>query len=142
MKLGREDAAFETLLDGRTHFRHPRSRAQAVALLARARAIEPWDPEIVLDLAKLYARGDQTEAALDLLAAVAQRVHGPTLRRVRAQQWRITLSMRYALLWCRALWSDEGVGGRAARDFGEGPLVAEPLEFEPVRESDIRSESY
>jgi len=44
LKLGREETAYQTLLEGRQHFRTPQTRAQAIALLTRARAIEPWDP--------------------------------------------------------------------------------------------------
>jgi thioredoxin-like negative regulator of GroEL len=103
LKMGREDAALETLLDARNHFRDPHSRAQAIALLTRARTLEPWDPHVVLDLARLYARTDQVESALELLACLALRVRGRWLRRVRALQWRITLAPRFAFLWLRAL---------------------------------------
>ena len=103
MKLGREDAAFESLLDGRTQFRDVRTRAQAISLLTRARTLEPWDPELVLDLARLYARTDQAEAALELLGALAPRTTEPrTARRIRALQLRITLSPQFAWLWVRA----------------------------------------
>ena len=109
LKLGREEAAFETLLDGRTQFRDVRTRAQAIALLTRARNLEPWDAEVVLDLARLYARTDQSEAALELLASLAGRVTNPSLeRRLRSLQLRITLSPQYAWLWLRtALTSGE-----------------------------------
>ena len=64
LRLGQEDAALRTLLDGRTRFGDSRTRAQAIALLSRARAIEPWDPDLVLDLARLYAQTDQADVAL------------------------------------------------------------------------------
>jgi hypothetical protein len=56
----------------------------------------------VLDLARLYGRSDLGDVALELLACLALRVKGPELRRVRALQWRQTLSFRYAWLWLRA----------------------------------------
>lgn len=103
LKMGREEAAFETLVDGRNHFRDVNGRAQAIQLLCRARAIEPWEPHVVLDLARLYARSDQADVSLELLSCLALRVRGALLRRVRALQWRITLDPRYAFLWLRAL---------------------------------------
>jgi tetratricopeptide (TPR) repeat protein len=103
LKLGREGEAYQTLLEGRQHFRTSHTRAQAIALLTRARAIEPWDPEVCIDLARLYMRTDQVEVALELLAALPERAHGPDLRKVRALQWRITLSFRDGWLWLRAL---------------------------------------
>ena len=103
-KLGREDAAFDTLLEGARHFDQPQSATQAIALLTRARAIEPWDPEPALDLARLYARTGMVDSALHLLAALAPRVRGRVLRRVRGLQWRITLSFYHAWRWLEALW--------------------------------------
>ncbi len=103
LKLGREEAAYQTLLEGRQHFRTPQTRAQAIALLTRARAVEPWDPEVCIDLARLYKGTDQVEVALELLASLAERVRGPELRKVRALHWRITLSFRDGWLWLRAL---------------------------------------
>ena len=105
LKLGREETAYQTLLEGRQHFRTSQSRAQAIALLTRARAIEPWDPEVCIDLARLYMGTDQVEVALELLASLVERVHGQELRKVRALQWRITLSFRDGWLWLRALLS-------------------------------------
>jgi hypothetical protein len=72
-------------------------------LLTRARAIEPWDPEVCIDLARLYIGTDQVEVALELLASLAERVSGRELRRARALRWRITLSFRDGWLWLRAL---------------------------------------
>lgn len=117
IKLHREDAAFETLVDGRMHFREAGCRAQAIALLSRARSIEAWDAHVVLDLARLHAQTDQTELALELLSCLALRTRGVRLRKVRALQWRITLSFRFAWLWLRAF-----------SDAGEEPAHAERLE--------------
>jgi tetratricopeptide (TPR) repeat protein len=107
LKLGREETAYQTLLEGRQHFRTPQTRAQAIALLTRARAIEPWDPQVCIDLARLYRRTDQVEVALELLASLAERVRGPELRKVRALRWRITLSFRDGWLWLRTLLTSQ-----------------------------------
>jgi len=103
LKLGREETAYQTLLEGRQHFRTSQTRAQAIALLTRARAIEPWDPEVCIDLARLYMGTEQVEVALELLASLADRVRGLELRRVRALQWRITFSFRDGWRWLCAL---------------------------------------
>jgi tetratricopeptide (TPR) repeat protein len=104
IKMRREDVAFEILLEGRTHFRSPSDRAQAIALLSRARTIEPWDVHLVMDLARLYVRADLEDVALELLACLAQRCQGAELRGVRALQWRLTLSFRFAWLWLRSFY--------------------------------------
>lgn len=104
VKLKRHDEAFESLLDGRTHFTHTRHRAQAIALLTRAREIEPWDGFVLLDLARLYAAQGQSELALELLANLAPRVEGRDLRKVRWLQLTLTLSARHLLLWLKAFF--------------------------------------
>jgi tetratricopeptide (TPR) repeat protein len=120
LKLGRDDAAFETLLEGRRAFRQPQGRAQAIALLERARQIEPWDLEVGLDLARLYAKTDQKHAALELLELLALRAEAHDLRRVAAQRMRITLSLRDVWGWLRA-----NAARRAAQ-----PAPPESLELE------------
>ncbi len=102
LKLKNADGAFETLIEGRMHFGQGQTRAQAIALLSRAREIEPWDDDLLLDLAELYAGNDQSDLALELLSTLACRVEGTMLRHVRALQFRLTLSIRFGLLWLRA----------------------------------------
>ena len=114
LKLGRDDAAFETLLDGRTQFGDIHTRSQAIALLVRARTIAPWDAEVVLDLARLYSRTDQTDAALELLTALATRCDPETGRHARSLQWRITLSPRFAWLWVQS-WRHRWLGEPTSR---------------------------
>lgn len=128
IKLKRPEGAFETLIEGRTHFDTPQTRGQAIALLSRAREIEPWDDPLLIDLARLYADDDQPEMALELLSILACRVAGRMLRRVRALQLRITLSPLYLGLWLRAFGRDDSpvtaaasrrpspMGGRPAQD--------------------------
>ena len=126
LKLDRAEGAFETLVEGRMHFGGPNTRAQAIALLSRARAIEPWDDDLLLDLAQLYSSNDQPDVSLELLGTLACRTRGRTLRRVRFLQWRITFSLRDLALWLRA-----GISR------GDSPAVplAEPIEeTSPVEE--------
>lgn len=104
LMLGREDVALETLLEGRAHFNEPSTRAQAIALLVRARMIDPSDPEIALDLAGLYSQTDQADASLELLMTLAISGDPSVARRARALQWRITLAPRHAWLWLQAGW--------------------------------------
>jgi tetratricopeptide (TPR) repeat protein len=109
LKLGWEETALETLLDGRQRFRPAHCRAQAIALLCMARSVEPWEPSILLDLARLYTQNDQVEEAFELLVALSIRTHGSMKRRVRGAQLRITYSPRHLGLWVKALW-DEAMG--------------------------------
>lgn len=104
LKIGREDAAFETLLEGRRAFRQPHGRAQAIALLERARQIEPWDVEVGLDLAQLYAKTEQKHAALELLELLALRAEAHDARRIGALRFRITLAPRDLGAWIGSLF--------------------------------------
>lgn len=123
LKMKKPEGAFETLVEGRVHFGRPQTRAQAIALLSRAREIEPWDDDLLLDLAHLYAANDQSDLALELLSTLACRVEGRALRRVRALQLRLTLSIRYALLWLRALrHSDRDATPVVAESFEQNPF--------------------
>jgi tetratricopeptide (TPR) repeat protein len=132
LKLGREEAAYETLLEGGQWFHRPHAATRAIALLTRARVIEPWDPEVALDLARLYAWTGMVEVALQLLETIASRVTGRTLRRVRAQQWRITLSLRHAWLWLQALCA-ELRGERDPAALRRGTLLGGRLESGELR---------
>ena len=113
-RLGRDDDAYDTLLEGAQRFDRPQGAMQAIALLTRARAIEPRDTEVAFDLARLYARTGMIDSALELLAALAPCVRGRELRRVRGLQWRITLSLYHAWHWMRAVAQQLGGGGDAA----------------------------
>jgi tetratricopeptide (TPR) repeat protein len=115
LKMKRPDGAFETLVDGRMNFGGPKSRAQSIALLTRAREIEPWDNHLLLDLASLYTANDQADLALELLSTLSCRVSGRMLRRVRFLQLRLTLSFRYVYLWLRT-FGQGAQGGEADSD--------------------------
>lgn len=135
LMMGREDMAFETLLEGRAQFDEPQHRAQAIALLVRARTIDFLDPEVALDLAGLYARTDQADAALELLVTLSISADASVARRARALQWRITLAPRHAWLWLEAGWRTMAGEERNTVEIGPGrkPLERLGLGFDPER---------
>ena len=112
-KLGREEDAELTLLEGRRHFRSRFEFAQAIALLELVREIDPWDHEVVMDLARLYAQSDQAGRALRLLEGLAVHSEGRELRAVRRQQWQISHSFTHWRAWLREFFADWN--GRAPR---------------------------
>jgi tetratricopeptide (TPR) repeat protein len=96
-RSGRQREASETLLEGSRNFRTRWLRPQAIALLRRARDIDAWDFEIVLELARLLASDDQGIEAAMLLKGLVERTRGRRLRRVRGAQLRNR--PRFATLW-------------------------------------------
>jgi tetratricopeptide (TPR) repeat protein len=119
-KLGREEEAYQTLLEGRRQFRTRFDCAQAIELLRLARQIEPWDHDVVLDLARLYAQSDQTPRALRLLDSQAVHSEGRELRALRWSQWQISRSFHALRLCVREMLS--GLSWRASSEAAEpGP---------------------
>lgn len=88
-KRGEESEAVEVLLEGSRHFRTPYLRPQAIHLLRRARTLDPWHFECVIELGGLLGRTQQREEARILLDALVERVGGLRLRRVRRAQLRL-----------------------------------------------------
>jgi Flp pilus assembly protein TadD len=109
LKLGRHEDAHLTLLEARRQFRSRFDHAQAIELLRMARKIEPWDHEVVMDLARLYAQNGQARQALLLLERLAVHSEGRQLRAVRYAQWQISHAFRHFRLWLRAVLSDFGL---------------------------------
>lgn len=109
---GHDREALAALVEARKHFRGRSRRCQAIYLLRRAREIEPWNPGVVLGLAKLLARTDQQSEAQLLLDSLADRCEGSELRRVRGAQWRISPTLRNTWRWLRA---SPGAGGTRAK---------------------------
>lgn len=97
---GRE--AKQTLLEGFRYFTTGWLRPCAIHLLRRAREIDPWDLDGVIELAVLLAQTRQREEATALLEALALRAQGRDLFRVRAAQFRIAPSLFHAWLWYSA----------------------------------------
>lgn len=105
-KLGRSEDAQLTLREARRQFRSRFDHAQATLLLRMVREIDPWDHEVVLDLARLYAQTDQASRALRLLEGLAVRSEGTRLRAVRFAQWQISHSFLHMRLWLKtAFWA-------------------------------------
>ena len=101
-KRGEEEAALEALLEGSRHFRTPYHRPQAIHLLRRARIIDPWQLESVIELAGLLGRSQQRDEARLLLDGLAQRCDGRRLRRVRAAQLRLDPRLLTGWLFLRS----------------------------------------
>ncbi len=104
-KRGEEAEAVEVLVEGSRRFRTPYLRPLAIHLLRRARAIEPWNPVVVLELARHLGRADQRDEARILLSELAERASGATLRRVRLAELRSepgpTRALRLLKTWRR-----------------------------------------
>jgi Tfp pilus assembly protein PilF len=113
-RSGHDRDALAVLLQGRCRLRGRRQRARAIHLLRRAREIEAWRPEIVLDLARLLARSDQAEEARSLLEALGRRCQGRELRRVRGAQWRLAPSLGHTWRWLRAVTGARSPEARAS----------------------------
>jgi tetratricopeptide (TPR) repeat protein len=101
-KRGCSREALETLLEASRHFRTRWLRPQAIHLLRRAREIEPWNFEVVLEIARLLASTGQRHEARILLQGLAERSGGERLRRVRAAQLRLAPGFGTAWRWLRA----------------------------------------
>src|SRR5688572_28042938 len=93
------DAAIEVLLEGSRHFRSQFTRPQAIHLLRRARTVDPWHFEAVLELAILLGRADQQAEASFLLEGLAERCQERQLRRVRAAALAVTPVARSLMRW-------------------------------------------
>lgn len=96
-KRGEEEEAVEVLLEGSRQFRSPYLRPQAIHLLRRARVIDPWRFQVVIELVALLRRTRQREEARILLDGLAERSAGHALRRVRREQLRLDPGI--ASLW-------------------------------------------
>ena len=107
LKLGRKREAFETLLEGRRHFDTALSTSHSVSLLRLAHSIEPWHPQVILDLSRCLARSEQRFEALHLLDELAGRCEGSELRRIAAARFRMTGAVADLWRWMRTFWGAE-----------------------------------
>jgi tetratricopeptide (TPR) repeat protein len=133
-KSGDDAEAIEALIEGSRHFRSPYLRPQAIHLLRRARAIDPWHFETVIELAGLLGRCDQREEARLLLDGLAERAAGRRLTRVRRAQLRLDPGPRTAWQLVRGRFADragaddEPAGSGAATDAPEATEVSPPAD--------------
>jgi Flp pilus assembly protein TadD len=106
-KRGEDAEAVEVLVDGSRRFRTPYLRPLAIHLLRRARAIEPWNAVVVIELARHLGRADQRDEARILLGELAQRANGIALRRVRFAELCVDPGPGPLLHWLKAWRSPE-----------------------------------
>jgi hypothetical protein len=99
----RKSSAVEALLEGRSHFRRRKCRAEAIRLLSRAREIDPSHFEVNLDLARLLAKTRSRPMARRILREIAPRCHRGELVRLRSIQFRLSPTPAAALRWLRAV---------------------------------------
>jgi len=93
------DGAVEVLLEGSRQFRSQFHRPHAIHLLRRARAVDPWHFETVLELAIHLGRADQQSEATMLLEGLAERCQERQLRRVRAAALAVAPGPRSLMRW-------------------------------------------
>ena len=96
------DAAIEVLLEGSRQFRTNWVRPQAIHLLRRARAIDPWHFETVLELALHLGRADQQIEAAMLLEGLAERCQERQLIRVRTAALAVAPGPRSLMRWFKS----------------------------------------
>jgi tetratricopeptide (TPR) repeat protein len=102
-RRGEQAEALETLLEGSRQFRAQWGRPHAISLLRRARSVDPWHFETVLELATHLTRTDQLEEARLLLDGLAERATGEMLRKVRRAQLRVDRSPATLWRWLQSL---------------------------------------
>jgi tetratricopeptide (TPR) repeat protein len=131
-RSGHPREALDTLVEGSRHF-HPRwLRPQAIFLLRRAREIDAWNFEVVLEMALLLAGSDQKQEAAFLLRGLAERSNGERLSRVRAAQVRVEPGPRAIWQWLRDTLRPGRPRARAAAAEPERP-PARDAATEPER---------
>jgi tetratricopeptide (TPR) repeat protein len=96
------DAALRALLEGRKRFKRRARRSEAIALLRDAHKLDPWKPDIVLDLCRLLGNHGRKAEALFLLDELDRRVVGPEQRRIRALAWRLDPTIGQTWRWLRS----------------------------------------
>lgn len=105
LELERDRApdAIAALLEGRAFFRSSRDLGDALALLRRARRIDPTHFDANFDLAGVLIRGGAGPRARTLLLELERHVSGTQLRRLRGRLLRLSPTPRAAWRWLSAL---------------------------------------
>jgi tetratricopeptide (TPR) repeat protein len=119
-RRGDIEEAIEILLEGSRHFRSPFLRPQAIHLLRRARTLDTWHFESVLELAGHLGRARQSEEARILLSGLAARATERQRKRVRAAQMRLDPGLGSLLRWARSTLR------RTSENSWEDPLPLAP----------------
>ncbi len=102
-KQGEKEGAIDVLIEGSRQFQTHFLRSEAAHLLRRARSFDPWNYDVVFELAQHLGRADQREEARLLLEGLARRTGGHRLRRVRAARLRLDKSPAAAWRWLRSI---------------------------------------
>jgi tetratricopeptide (TPR) repeat protein len=125
--------AVETLLEGSRQFRTRWLRPQAIYLLRRAREIDPWEFDVVLELAVLLAQSHQPSEAGALLEALAERSKGARLRRVRAAQLQVDPGPTALWRYVCEVWRGDGEAPPAPRAADPRPRRSEVVPLHAAR---------
>jgi Flp pilus assembly protein TadD len=102
VQQGKRADAVKTLYAGHRYFRKKPHRETAVKFLRKAFAIEPWNFEVTLELARLVKKNDLVEA-MGLLEGLSQRVKGRDLVRVRSAMFLTQPGFSMAWKWMKAV---------------------------------------
>lgn len=119
LKQKRPDQALQTLVDGSRRLRRGCLRGDAIVLLSDAREIEPWNPGVVIEVARRLARSGDAAAALFLLDQLDARVSGLDRSAVRKLIFWIEPSLVHGWRWLCARRESTcgapGIAGSRAR---------------------------
>ena len=102
VERGRAPDAVGALLDGAHRLRKRSTREDALALLVRAREIQPTAFEPSFQLGGLLARAGARDKAKRVLLALVPRAHGRDLRRLRGRLFRLSPGPVTAWRWVTA----------------------------------------
>lgn len=103
VQQGKKADAVATLYKGHAFFTQGASKDKAVIMLRRAFALDPWNPEVTLALARLIKKTDPVEA-IGLLEGLSMRVKGKELRQVHAALFRTQPGFAMAWRWLKTAW--------------------------------------
>jgi tetratricopeptide (TPR) repeat protein len=102
VERGRRIDATHALLEGSRHLRSRRTRQEALALLLKAREIEPKAFEPSFELGGLLARAGSKQKARRILEDLLPRARGRQLRRLRGRLFRMSPTPAAAWRWLAA----------------------------------------
>jgi tetratricopeptide (TPR) repeat protein len=102
VERGRSIDAADALLEGSRHLRARRTREDALALLLRAREIQPTAFEPSFALAGLLVRSGHRERGKRILRELERHARGRQLRRLRGRMLRISPTPKAAWRWLSA----------------------------------------